>query len=347
VASESDFRRAKIDCEGEAASLASGPLSMHLGVERRIPVRLGGLFGVLGLASACAFSACEPTLVVGSWLDDGAGAGGMSGMGGMSGVSGEDGEGGAGTSGEGGLAGGEAQGGAPSDGGAGGGDDPCGGGAPPAVTDPIAVPWSTGFENGFCDFERAGGRCFGDGTATYELVDSPVRSGQAAAAFTIDTLTGYQTRCLLQGELPREAYYGAWYYVPSLTTNNSVWNLFHFRGGDPSAQHGLWDVSLRNGAGGRLEVYVYDFLRGVNRIAAEPRPIPIGAWFHLEFYFLRAADATGAIALYQDGELIVEASGIITDDSNFGQWYVGNIANALFPTTSTVYVDDITIETSR
>lgn len=323
---------------------------MHLGLERpseighgrqrperRIPVCLGGLPWVLALVAAGAFAACEPTLVVGSWLDGVAAAGG---------VGGEDGEGSAGVSGEGGLAG-EAQGGAPSGGGAAGGDDSCGGGAPPAVTDPIAVPWSTGFENGFCDFERVGGRCFADGAATYELVDSPVRSGNTAAAFTIDVLTGYQTRCLLQGELPREAYYGAWYYVPSPTTNNSIWNLLHFQGGDPSAQHGLWDVSLRNGANGQLEAYVYDFLRGVNLFAAEPRPIPIGAWFHLEFYFLRAADATGAIALYQDGELLVEATGIVTDDSNFGQWYIGNIANALFPTQSTVYVDDITIETSR
>jgi hypothetical protein len=179
------------------------------------------------------------------------------------------------------------------------------------------------------------------------LVDSPVRSGNSAAAFTIDTASGYQSRCLVQGELPEAAYYGAWYYVPALSTNYSVWNLLHFRGGTPSAQHGLWDVSLRNGSDGNLEAYVYDFLHGTNHFGVDPPPVPIGAWFHLEFYLRRAADETGAIALYQDGQLVVEATGLVTDDSDWGQWYVGNIANALSPPQSTLYVDDVTLGTSR
>jgi hypothetical protein len=112
-------------------------------------------------------------------------------------------------------------------------------------------------------------------------------------------------------------------------------------------QHGLWDVSLRNGADGSLEVFVLGFLNSQNYFAAEPRPIPIGDWFHLEFFLRRAADASGEMALYQDGELLVEASGLVTDDTDWGQWFVGNIANALTPPDSTVYVDDITIGTSR
>ena len=32
-----------------------------------------------------------------------------------------------------------------------------------------------------------------------------------------------------------------------------------------------------------------------------------------------------------------------TDDSNFGQWYVGNYADGLEPADSTLYVDDVTI----
>ncbi len=47
------------------------------------------------------------------------------------------------------------------------------------------------------------------------------------------------------------------------------------------------------------------------------------------------------------GQLLVEATGLQTDDTDWGQWFVGNIANALTPPDSTVYVDDITIGTSR
>jgi hypothetical protein len=109
----------------------------------------------------------------------------------------------------------------------------------------------------------------------------------------------------------------------------------------------LWDVSLENTADGELEPIVFDFLNGRLRRAASPKPIPIGAWFHLEFYLERAADTSGSIALYRDGELVVEARGIETDDTRWGQWYVGNLATGLTPAESTVYVDDVTIQRSR
>jgi hypothetical protein len=76
-------------------------------------------------------------------------------------------------------------------------------------------------------------------------------------------------------------------------------------------------------------------------------PIPIGEWFHLELYLKRAADATGEVALYQDGELLFRATDLITDDSDWAQWYVGNLATDLTPPESTLYVDDVTIRSSR
>src|SRR5450432_94215 len=96
-------------------------------------------------------------------------------------------------------------------------------GAPVSVppnTDPIAVPWSTSFENRFCDYTQLGGFCFADVPASYRTVTSPVHSGQFAAAFSVTTAdpAGNQTRCVRQGALPPAAYYGAWYYVPALAT---------------------------------------------------------------------------------------------------------------------------------
>jgi hypothetical protein len=215
--------------------------------------------------------------------------------------------------------------------------------------EPIEPDWSTSFENQFCDYAKVGGFCYAEAEASYTTVESPVHSGRHAAAFTItrrDTM-GHQTRCVRQGVLPAAAYYGAWYFVPERADNAALWNLLHFQGGDGGAQHGLWDVSLENTADGELEPIVFDFLNSRTRRAATPKPIPLGAWFHLEFYLERAADASGSIALYQDGELVVEATGIKTDDTRFGQWYVGNLATGLTPPESTVYVDDVTIRRSR
>ncbi|MEI9936200.1 MAG: heparin lyase I family protein [Pseudomonadota bacterium] len=223
-------------------------------------------------------------------------------------------------------------------------------GSIPAETDPIALPWSTGFENGFCDYEASGGFCIGGGTR--KTVTSPTAQfGQFAAAFSVDSAdtASNQARCVRQGVLPEEAYYGAWYYIPAPATlidNSSLWNLWHFQGGDAS-QKGLWDISLINGDSGALELLVYDFLTPVVRKQTAMRaiPIPIGSWFHIEFFLKRRSDATGEIRLYQDGQKIIEATDLITDDSSWGQWYVGNISKGLTPADSTLYVDDVTIDT--
>ncbi len=221
----------------------------------------------------------------------------------------------------------------------------------PNMTEPVGVPWSTGFENRFCDYTQVAGFCYGDPMATYVTVTSPVHSGHYAAAFTVRSgdPTAHQARCVRQGVLPAAAYYGAWYFVPALAMSSGNWNLVHFQGGDANSpvQHGLWDISLVNGPDGSLQAVVFDFLNGMTRRPANPTPIPIGSWFHLELYLERAADATGEVALYQDGQLLLDAKGIVTDDSSWGQWYVGNLATGLMPADSTLYVDDVTIRSTR
>jgi hypothetical protein len=152
-----------------------------------------------------------------------------------------------------------------------------------------------------------------------------------------------QGRCVRQGVFPAEAYYGAWYYIPESTVNTGNWNLFHFQGGnaDASSQHYLWDVSLVNGPTGELNLRVYDDLQ--NKSGDDAQTAPIAKWFHIVFYWKRAKDTSGEVALYQDGTQVVDFTNLITDDTDWGQWYVGNLANALQPRESTVYVDDVTI----
>jgi hypothetical protein len=221
-------------------------------------------------------------------------------------------------------------------------------GAVPDADVPVSAPWTTGFEDGFCDYAFPMGFCFATGGGAYTVVTSPVHSGQHAAAFSVQgTLDagGSQARCVQQGVFPGAAYYGAWYYVPASARNNLVWNLFHYQGGVPGQPlHGLWDVSLVNvGDGGALHVTFFDFLNGSTPNSNAAPPIPLGQWFHLEVYFKRASDATGELSLWQDGVLAVHLTGLATDNTDFGQWYVGNYASDLVPPASTIYVDDVTI----
>jgi hypothetical protein len=224
------------------------------------------------------------------------------------------------------------------------------GGSPPSKTDPISVPWASGFENQLdCDYKQMAGFCYGLPPASFRVVASPVHSGQFAGAFTVLTGTDAgdqgQVRCAREGVFPVQAYYGAWYYFPETATNTGLWNLFHFVGG--SDYHGLWDVSLINGrtdAGptGPLNLRVYGFLD--NTVADGP-PVPIGSWVHIELYWKRSKNTNGEIALYQNEVRVVSLKNLVTDDSGTGQgqWYVGNLATALRPSESTVYVDDVTI----
>lgn len=225
-------------------------------------------------------------------------------------------------------------------------------GPAPAPTAPIAVPWSTSFEDRFCDYEALGGFCYGDRNARFEIVTEPVHSGRRAAAFRLNTKDpdAQQARCVRRGELPRAAYYGAWYFVPeSHVTGGALWNLLHFRGGtgDEAAYHHLLDVTLVDGDNGGLELVVYSSVAARTYRAESPVPVPIGKWFEIQLYLRRAADATGAVALYQDGKLLIDVSEVVTDDSTRAQWYVGNLAYGLNPTESTLYVDDVSISASR
>jgi hypothetical protein len=220
----------------------------------------------------------------------------------------------------------------------------------------IPFPWSTGFENGFADYYALPNSfCYLSGGATFGIVKSPVHSGQYAAAFEVSTggdAGQSQTRCVLQGVLPQSAYYGAWFYVPMAVANFGNWNLIHFQGASgptmspTAAVQELWDTSLVNNTSGGLQVTGYDLFQSVTPDAGGGPPIPIGQWFHLEVFLKRASDATGRFAIYQDGANVFELSGVPTDNTAVGQFFVGNLATALVPTDVTVYVDDVTIGAS-
>lgn len=323
--------------------------------------------GLTSSAVACLVSACDTELIVGSWSrppdtagsagfggteTGGQGAGGIAGSSGMggagfggssAGVSGAgsggdtagDGAGGEAGNGAGGAAGGET--------GGAGGEGACGVTAPERpVTAPIAVPWQTSFENGICDYLEADGFCYMDGDASYSVVSSPAHSGNSAAAFTVNSSTASaHARCAREGTFPADAVYGAWFYVSALANEPALWNLFLFQGHNGVMLEPLWDVSIGTSDAGQ-SLFLFDH-RAREVLSAPDAPgIPIGVWFHVEFRLRRAADQSGMVALYQDGVLVLQTMRS-TDDTSWGQWYVGNLAEGRSPPDSTVYVDDVSI----
>lgn len=224
--------------------------------------------------------------------------------------------------------------------------------------DPVTVPWSTGFEDGFCDFPSSEGAGFCYGDDPYLLVSEPHHSGHLAAEFKVvgDANAYKQTRCVRHGALPVSAYYGAYYFIPEALEKAPNWNLFHFQGGqvDDRTLSGSWDVTLSKIAdSNEWELLVKDAAASPPPAdpaiykADKPKAVPFGKWFHIELFVKRAADATGKIALYQDGETLFELSNLKSDASPFTQWYVGDWADGATPANSSLYVDDMSISASR
>jgi len=224
------------------------------------------------------------------------------------------------------------------------------GGTPhvPVATDPVTVPWSTGFEENFCDYTKVAGYCYGD--RSYVLVTEPRHLGRFAAEFKVIGAEMHQTRCVRQGVFPEAAYYGAWYFIPEPLKDVEVeWNLWHFQARDTvdELHHDLWDINLIKGAqAGDWELEIHDRLAppNANRYrSADHRPIPFGTWFHIALFLKRAADTTGKVALYQDGVQLFEQSNLKSDASKLTQWYVGDWAEKATPADSSLYVDDVSI----
>lgn len=214
---------------------------------------------------------------------------------------------------------------------------------------PLPAPWQTSFDDGFCGYKYRAGFCYADPDSSYRLVTDPVHTGPFAAAFEMhpsDATGQRQARCVREGIFPGEAYYGAWYYVPSnLTAAAHDWNLFHFQSGQPAQRPpGLWDVSMDDSSGA-LTAYVWDFLAKRRYDPTTLEPIPMNRWFHLEFYLKSAPDTTGEVALYQDGEELLRVTGVITNDTSVTQWYMGNWTGTIPPNspTSSLYVDDVSV----
>lgn len=223
-----------------------------------------------------------------------------------------------------------------------------GAGGAGAIAVPFELPWNAGFENDFCEWEGSGAFCMTPGHPIKRVVMDPVHSGDFAAEYTVDSAKAnksFQSRCVRRGMFPAAAFYGAWYFIPKLPNQFRLWNLFHFQGGDAQDQnyHDLWDVSIVKRDDGSLRLAFYDFGRSTLPDQSNAPSIPIGAWFHIQLYVKRAADDTGEFVLFQDEISILQLSGVVTDDTMLGQWYVGNYAEEMDPVQSTVYVDDVSI----
>jgi hypothetical protein len=149
---------------------------------------------------------------------------------------------------------------------------------------------------------------------------------------------------------PAEAYYSAWFYIPSSVTVRSWLSLHHFRcsrSGDGNNLYATWDLNLYPRLDGTLVAHLFDFVTARNLEQVAPIPVPLATWVHFEVLLRKAADATGAIAVWQDDVLILENRAVATAETDWVQWDAGGSSDDIAPLPAVVYIDDAAISLSR
>lgn len=189
-----------------------------------------------------------------------------------------------------------------------------------------------------------------------EVSSDHARRGQYAARLTIQTPSdGSQANAGLfrTGFLPVEAYYSAWYYLPSAVTVGTYWVIFKFRlrtdATDPSTTTEFYDLDLVNSSPGQMSLILYNHRTPVHEIPLDPPhpSVPIGTWFQIESFYRNAQDSTGRLTFWLDGEPIIDINGQPMAPTSWIEWEVCSIGEDLMPSPAVIYIDDCALSQTR
>lgn len=223
---------------------------------------------------------------------------------------------------------------------------------------PASVLWRGTFEPGNLS-EWTGDGEGGLYTQNIDAPDKPVATlamahdGRYSGIFTVaSTASMASTSYLFRNQpSPPQAYYSAWFYVPSTITLGAWLSLTHFSGsgtGDGKNLVAIWDVNLYTlPGGGGLAAQLYDYVHLVNTRETIPVPFPLDAWTRLEVYVSKATGPTGEVTVWQDGVQILQRSNVATVSNDWMQWDAGAAADATLPAPANIYMDDAAISLVR
>ena len=216
---------------------------------------------------------------------------------------------------------------------------------------PIEVLWQAGMEGGDLSEwsapggRRAGGGPFNSDGGFAEATDEVARTGRYSAKLLLPNGVG-GTRLFRWEESDRqsEAFYSAWFYIPSRFEPDEWWDVFQFKSrvseemNDP-----FWVINIGARSDGRLYLYLGDWQRGetFRQTAAD---VPIGSWFQVECFLRQSSMGAGRIACWQDRTLLWDMRDVDTHyPGATNQWSVNNYSSRVGPAPVDIYVDDAAI----
>jgi hypothetical protein len=227
----------------------------------------------------------------------------------------------------------------------------CGGEPVNLGPDPDFLWWSDHETGDLTDWARGGT----DLGATYvqggdvAVTTEQARSGTHALRSTVTGANGQSAAQIWRSGLDaRAAYYGAWFLLPAAAQPASFWVFFSLRARTaPGTDLPLWDLKL-TGAQPELQLLQHD-TGDVAPLAHVP--VPVGRWFHVEAFYVPAADASGRLQVWLDGAPIYDLSGMPTAPAGAAAapvtWTLGTNTDGLTPTPATLFVDDAYVSLRR
>lgn len=185
-----------------------------------------------------------------------------------------------------------------------------------------------------------------------ELVSQPTRSGHFAVRASVVATNdeGRISSALLsrRDAVPQPAYFSAWFYVPQTITSTSYWLLFKFRSTSGTE---LWDLDISAPPEGfselRIRLYGHQLGMDVPSLSGRQPVLPMARWFQIEAYYRAAADASGQLSIWLDGDRVFEIAGRATAPDANVEWGVGAATEMMIPSSASLYVDDAAITTER
>jgi hypothetical protein len=223
------------------------------------------------------------------------------------------------------------------------------------------VLWSARFEGGtFGEWTGTPGGGVNANPMPPNLVEVSIdhthKESSYAAKLTIDAGpdgTQQNAGLVRKGNLPTEAYYSAWYYVPHSVTVGTFWVIFKFRmravAEDPTSESELYDFDLVNLPTGEMSVQLYDHRMGgfaVPLDVASP-VVPVGVWFQVEAFYRNAPDATGRVTYWLDGQQVVDVANHAMAPTPWVEWDAVSVGVNLTPSMEVLFIDDCAVSLTR
>lgn len=203
-----------------------------------------------------------------------------------------------------------------------------------------------GFETGDLSEFTSGDRgdWVGRSESWYDITTQQAHTGSYSGAITIDTSGGEQAGYFFywKQDLPADATYSAWYFIPGNIQPGNWWNIMQWKGTDSDSSSSD-PMFVIDGAYGKLALIYRADSDSLKQTWKSNVDLPRDRWFNLEARYI-SDPANGSITVWLDGQQIFNVSGYPTRLSkNLLYWSVNNYAEAILPQPATIYVDDLAI----